>query len=514
MRSLRSFLALGLAFYLLMGSLTALAQTDTLEAGVTIDEWTTILEEASPVVITSDAQRGVGKSAIFDASSSVLPDDYFTIMYNWDFGDGNSDQGIEVVHSYVEPGEYVVTLEVFIDGSLYAETMTDIFAYNQRFLLITDQAEHQERIESQIDFARERDIYVQLISSYDAASEFLVEEDLLQKLNESLSAIQDTQEIVVWTRGSTGLTVLSRLSKTLIDAATFRDKEVVVITDQSLSTIGNIAQGTFRTIDPAQMILTRPEALWLLFEEGKFDAFLEGLSTRGIEHAVITEEVKLSPLNFMSFLINYMVEKGVPSNSLLLILMLPVIVTIVAFFKQVIGLTTMGVYTPSIITLSFLALDIKFGLLIFVIILSSGAITRLFLRQYRLLYIPRMAILLTIVSLTILVLMLLGAYFDISQLVSISIFPMLIMSTMVEKFVNVSGERGLKPALVMIGSTTLVSVICYYVVEWAFLKTWIFGHPELIFAFLLVNIVLGRWTGLRLLEYVRFREIFRYAEEE
>jgi len=174
----------------------------------------------------------------------------------------------------------------------------------------------------------------------------------------------------------------------------------------------------------------------------------------------------------------------------------------------------MGVYTPSIITLSFIALDIRFGLLIFVILLMSGTLTRLFLRRYRLLYIPRTAILLTMVSLTILVMMFLGAYFDISQIVSISIFPMLIMSTMVEKFVSVQGDRGFKPALFMIGSTTFVSIICYYVAEWALLKTLIFGHPELIFLFLVINVVLARWSGLRLLEYVRFREIFRYSEEE
>lgn len=512
MRFLQCFLSFLIGVFVLLMPILAMAQAEEPEE-VALEG--IILEEMIPLAtINADAQKEVGKAAIFDASTSSLPEDYYRVVYNWDFGDGNSDQGIETVHSYAEPGEYDVVLSIEVDNELYAEAKTTIFAYRQRFLLITDQSSHEERIESQVEYARQNGVYVQIISSYDPASEFLVEEELLQKLNESLTDLQITQEVVVWTRGSTGLTVLSRLSKTLTDPTVFHDKDFVVITDQSLSTIGNIAQGTFRTIQPEQMILTRPEALWMLFEEKDFASFQEGLETRGIEHVVMAEEVRLSPLNFMSFIINYMVEKGVPSNSLLLILMLPVIVTIVAFLKQMVGLTTMGVYTPSIITLSFIALDIRFGLILFAIILLFGALTRLFLRRYRLLYIPRMAILLTIVSLTILAVMFLGAYFDISQLVSISIFPMLIMSTMVEKFVNVLGERGIKPALVMIGSTTFVSVVCYYFAEWAFLKTLIFGHPELIFVFLIVNIFLGRWTGLRLLEYVRFREIFRYAEEE
>ena len=31
---------------------------------------------------------------------------------------------------------------------------------------------------------------------------------------------------------------------------------------------------------------------------------------------------------------------------------------------------------------------------------------------------------------------------------------------------------------------------------------------------IVVNIALGRWTGLRLVEYVRFREVFRHLQEE
>ena len=79
---------------------------------------------------------------------------------------------------------------------------------------------------------------------------------------------------------------------------------------------------------------------------------------------------------------------------------------------------------------------------------------------------------------------------------------------------SIQGERGFRQAIGVIGATTFVSIVCYYVVEWPFLKTLIFGHPELIFGFLMVDVFLGRWTGLRLLEYVRFREIFRYTEEE
>jgi len=194
--------------------------------------------------------------------------------------------------------------------------------------------------------------------------------------------------------------------------------------------------------------------------------------------------------------------------------MLPIIVTVVAFMKQVVGLATLGVYTPSILALSFIALDLSFGLLILFSILFIGTLVRLFLRRYRLLYIPRMAIVLTCVSLTILVLLYFGAMLNISSLAGIAVFPMLIMSTMVEKFVSIQGGKGLRSALTLVGEAVLVAILCYFVAEWPWLKVVVLGHPEIIFLFLLVNIALARWGGLRLLEYVRFREIIRHAEEE
>ena len=79
-------------------------------------------------------------------------------------------------------------------------------------------------------------------------------------------------------------------------------------------------------------------------------------------------------------------------------------------------------------------------------------------------------------------------------------------------------------ALVLMGETILVSVVAYFVVggvidvglfsfKTEFIKNLMLTYPELIFLILIINILLGKWTGLRVLEYVRFREILRNIEE-
>lgn len=499
-----------LFMFLFLQAGVAFAEDEALEEEIILESSEenvvlTAVIDADPVVM-------VNRSIIFDASGSVNPDIEDELTYEWHLGDGNRQQGVEIVHSYVEAGEYQVTLVVRNEDEEQDTITHTVFVYESTFLLITDNSEESEKLTSLGDYAKEQGVYVNLIGSFDEASEFLSEEALLQQLQESLSTIEQADTVVLWTVGSSGLTILSQLSQS--SEYVFYGDEIIVISDQNLGTLENIAQGTFRTVDPKQIVLTRPEALWPLVDAENTDDFFADLELRGVTYRIVDSSVNIGITNFMSYFVNYMLEKGVPSNSLKLILMLPVIVTMVAFLKQVVGFETLGVYIPSILTISFIALGLHFGLFILAVILFFGTLSRLVLKRYRLLYIPRMAIVLTIVSITILVMLLMGAYLNVTQLVSISIFPMLIMSTLVERFISIQTGKGLKSALIIIFEVILVAVICYFVAEWSALKTLMLGHPEIIFLFLAANVILGRWAGLRVMEYFRFRDIFRYSEEE
>jgi len=462
-------------------------------------------------VISADDSVEVNKSIIFDASQSYSTIDS-ELSYEWFFGDGNRQQGAEVVHSYAEPGQFEVTLLVRDELENQVTVIHQVFVYESSFVLISNIEGEETLIQSFIESGEDGMVYVNLIDAYTTQSEFLEEEELKQQMFENLSDLEAADTILVWTNGSSGLTVFSQLQVSISDKNFFQGKDIVFVSDEDFGSLANIARGVYESIQPHQIILTRAEARWVLLEHNP-DDFISVLDERGIQYQLVDDRLQLRPWNIISYFVNIMIDKGIPTNTIRLILMLPIIVTVVAFMKQVVGLTTLGVYTPSILALSFIALDLSYGLIILLSILFVGTLTRLFLRRYRLLYIPRMAIVLTIVSITILILLFFGAYFEVSDVVSIAVFPMLIMSTMVEKFVSIQSGKGLRSALVLVGEAIIVAILCYYVAEWSWLKVVVLGHPEVIFLFLILNVFLARWSGLRLMEYVRFREIIRYAEE-
>ena len=89
-----------------------------------------------------------------------------------------------------------------------------------------------------------------------------------------------------------------------------------------------------------------------------------------------------------------------------------------------------------------------------------------------------------------------GTYLDINQIATIAVFPMLIMVTLAEKFVSSMSGRGYYGAILLMFETTIVALICYWVVEWQYLQNIILAYPEIILLIILVNLLLGRWTGL------------------
>jgi hypothetical protein len=212
----------------------------------------------------------------------------------------------------------------------------------------------------------------------------------------------------------------------------------------------------------------------------------------------------------ISPIIRFFIEQGVPLDTVVLLLMLPIIVTIIAFFRQVIGVKAFGIYTPAIVTFAFLAVpQLRYGVVVFVFVIAVGMVLRYVLKGFRLLYLPRVAITLSLIAFAILLLLAFGGNMHRTGLASVSIFPILIMITIVEKFVATQIEKGNNAAMLLAVLTLGISLVGYYVASWPVLIRGIVAYPWLILFTIPINIILGKWDGLRLSEYIRFREILK-----
>jgi len=478
-------------------------------------------------VITVEEAVEVQKSNIFDAAQSFIPEESEPVTYTWDFGDGSVAEGVEVLHSYSDAGEYTVTL-IISNGRESKEISNKVFVFRKNIFLITDSTESKQLITKRIEDAKQQGVYIRLIETFGSSTEFISEEILSQKLVEQMKNLQKADQILIWTKETAGLSALQGALNN--SGLNISDRTIIVIKDDINGNISRLTR-QFNLLKPSRIIVTQEAATFPLIESSNDDEFLATIKQKGYKYSIITEDTgKLRPWNFMSYFTNTLRNKGIPDSAVALLLLLPVIATVVTFMRQVIGITTFGIYTPSIITLSFLIVGIYAGILTLGIALIVAFFSRVSLKKLRMLYIPKMALVICIVSLSIMIFLVLSIhlhFFDLlfnPQSLSIVIFPLVILSTLAEKFISAENGKSLFSIMKTMMETVFVAIVAYIVVGGAInlglftlqidiFKKALIVYPELIFLIMIFNAVLGKWTGLRLLERYRFREILKNNQE-
>jgi PKD repeat protein len=486
------------------------------------------LDNSNPEIFTqiqSTSFIEVNRPIIFTARPQFNLDSYKTVEFTWDFGDGNKDIGKEVAYNFREPGIFTVTLETIADEEVWLE-QKEIFVVLKAAALISDQQKKINRIDLFLSSAEKNNAYLELIESFTAQSEFLSEEVLARKIIKKEDLISKLDTIAVWTQGSAGLNALSRAKQSIGNENLFNNTTIILI-DEQLDRLSRVKR-QFNQLKPKEIIVIEENLFFLYIESESISKFKEELeNNKNYRFEIIDQQnVAVSKINVFSFFLDFLTEKGIPDNTIILILLLPVIATVIAFMKQVIGITTLGIYTPTIITLTFLTLGLEFGVLLLFFVITMGTLAHKIIKPLKLLYIPKMALILTSVSIILYLLLTLTVYLDLFDIefISLAIFPVVIMGTLTEKFVTLRTEKGMSGSVLVMIETFFVSLAAYFVtggtidlyfftIQWNFIRDLILNLPEVIILFIIVNIYLGRWTGLQLTEYIQFRDIINNSEE-
>lgn len=217
------------------------------------------------------------------------------------------------------------------------------------------------------------------------------------------------------------------------------------------------------------------------------------------------------PLNWynpLESLIRQAIANGLPANIVVILIMFPIIASIIAASRHIIGLQGFGVYTPAVLSVAFVSTGIATGIAVFIVVMLAATMFRVILRRMKLQYLPRTALLLWGVSLTVLIVLLLTGIYGVSSLFTITIFPLLIIILLTENFMETQLTSSQSQALEMTIETLVIAIICSMIISYQPLQMWVLLHPEITFAAVaFFNILIGKYSGLRLLEYIRFKSL-------
>lgn len=190
-----------------------------------------------------------------------------------------------------------------------------------------------------------------------------------------------------------------------------------------------------------------------------------------------------------------------------LLLMVPFGILVIVILRNFIGLSSFGTFAPVLIALAFRETELLKGLLLFTLIVSLGLSIRFYLERLRLLLVPRLAAVVTIVVLLMTTISMISYQMGIETGLSVSLFPMVIISMVIERMSVVWEERGAATSIREGIGSLFMAALAYLVISIDILAYWVSVFPEINLVVLGVIIALGRYTGFRLTELLRFSSL-------
>lgn len=189
------------------------------------------------------------------------------------------------------------------------------------------------------------------------------------------------------------------------------------------------------------------------------------------------------------------------------ILMIPLGVLIVVIMRVLVGLKTSGTFMPVLIAMAFIQTTLLTGLIGFILLVAVGLFIRSYLSHLNLLLVSRISTVIIMVILLIAMFGVLSYKLGLTEGLKITFFPMIILSWTIERMSVLWEEEGAKEVMIQGGGSLSVAVLAYFAMSNEVTRHLMFNFIGLQFVVMAFVLLLGSYTGYRLLELRRFKPL-------
>lgn len=252
---------------------------------------------------------------------------------------------------------------------------------------------------------------------------------------------------------------------------------------------------------------------WIALSPGD-ESLVQSVGVRDVSYSLraLRQRLTADELNAMMLPSNPLLEKlslyrlSVSTQAALRVLLLmPLAALLVSVLRNVIGLPGYGTFMPVLIAVALRGTGLVLGLAMVAALVGIGILGRVLVERLQLLVVPRVSILLCVVVLGVAGFALLGRGLGEHDLYVGILFPIVILTMLVERFSIALVEEGLGEALIRAAGSVVMAVLAYPLFRIPTLEDLMFGFPELILCLMGLLVLLGGYTGYRVSDWLRFR---------
>lgn len=213
-------------------------------------------------------------------------------------------------------------------------------------------------------------------------------------------------------------------------------------------------------------------------------------------------------------------------NIVIFLLTLPIVITVLGIARYIIGVKSLGIYAPIVLSFLFFQfgtigkdqVDIlqgfKYGLFLTLIIFVSCFLFYKLIQKSSLHYYSKLSMVVTGISMVLLSILVLLDTINREGLLRINIFSLVLIATISELYLNLFAFKGTREAFIRSAETIILASVCFIIISLKPLQDFLIAYPWVIILNFPINYFVGRFAGLRLTEYYRFRDILNHEQDE
>lgn len=220
---------------------------------------------------------------------------------------------------------------------------------------------------------------------------------------------------------------------------------------------------------------------------------------------------ELGFLNGIAYGVQYAIGLGIPANTIVLLLLMPVLATIVTFIRVIVGLPSLEMLVPIVLSYAFVAVGILIGGIVLGSVVLASFASRAILRHVPIMIFPKRSLSHLLMAAFVLIALTLTLAFGIGDVRDLSIFPVLILALLGDSIVSVQLRKTTSETITITAVTIALGVVGYLLATSLMVRDVLLLYPELILLLVPLNFAMGRYFGLRLVEVFRFRALENYG---
>jgi len=211
--------------------------------------------------------------------------------------------------------------------------------------------------------------------------------------------------------------------------------------------------------------------------------------------------------------------QGFSKEFITLLLFFPLMATLVNIFRYVIGFKTFGIYSAIVLAYSFYLTGFRYGVLLLTITFLLVMIAHLITGKIQMHYTSRIATSYTILSIGMLFLLYLISKLPLQNIFDMNIYKVsaiavLLIVTLTDSIYQQLVNKDFISVLRSFIETLIFATVGLLLMRSQFLTATLYKNAWIIPVLIVANIAIGQYTGLRLLDLLRFRFLTERTNEQ